>query len=195
MTFTDQLRQHTQTVLKPIINLLAQIGVTPNMLTWLGLLIHLPIGYLLAQGRWRLAALVGIFSLTDALDGALARQLGTAGKPFGAFLDSTLDRISEIILFGGMIYYFNQNQQTGYLFLAFAAATGSLMVSYSRARAEALGVSCKDGLFSRVERYLILFVCGLAQWPVGCVVILAVGTWLTTLQRGVLVWRHFRVKR
>lgn len=194
-TVTDHLRQSSRVVIDPIVTMLAKWGVHPNALTLLGLLVHIPIAWLIANNQFRWAVVVGILSTVDALDGALARKLGIAQKGgFGGFLDSTIDRIAEIILFGGFLYYFNAQGNSLGVLIAYAAVTGSVMVSYARARAEGMGYSCKEGLLSRVERYLILFVCGLAQQPFLCVAILAFGTWLTVIQRFYVVWQQAEKK-
>ena len=108
ITLTDRLRVMFADVIDPIVTFLAKIGVTPNALTMLGVVLHIPVAYFLTQGQWRLASLMGLFSFFDALDGSLARKLGTIENNFGAFLDSTSDRISEIILFTGFAFFFIQ---------------------------------------------------------------------------------------
>lgn len=191
-TLTDHLRANTRFIVDPVVDLLARIGVTPNTLTLFGLLIHLPVAWLLAIGAWRWAALVVLLGLSDAFDGALARKLNTPAGGFGAFLDSTSDRIAEIILFGGFVYYFATHAQPLYALAALAALGGSLMVSYTRARAEALGYSAKVGFLSRIERYFVFLVCCLLNLPHVAVSILAFGTWFTVGQRFYAVWRQTR---
>jgi CDP-diacylglycerol--glycerol-3-phosphate 3-phosphatidyltransferase len=194
ITFTDRLRVWTRAIIDPIVTVLARLGITPNMLTVLGMVGHIPAAWFVATGRFRIAAIIGLVSLLDSLDGALARKLnaGHGGKGFGAFFDSTLDRISETILFAGLIWWFGRQGDVWLTLLAYAALTGALLVSYTRARSEALGYHCKEGLFSRVERYLVLFVCGLLLRPDWAVWVLAIGTWFTVLQRIVVVWRQSR---
>lgn len=191
-TLTDILRESFKGIIDPIVSLLAHIGVTPNMLTVLGMLMHIPVAYFIIIGEFRWAVVAGIFSTLDALDGSLARKLsrGHGGSGFGAFLDSTLDRIAETILFSGLVYYFAVQGEPIFVTISYAALCGSLLVSYTRSRAEALGYSCKIGLFTRVERYLVLFVFGLSNQPEWAVVVMAVGTWITVVQRMVHVWRQ-----
>lgn len=192
-TLSDHLRVRTLFIVDPLVALLARLGVTPNMLTVFGLLVHLPVAYLLAIGRWQAAALVALLGLADALDGALARRLASAPTPgFGAFLDSTSDRVAEIVLFGGFVYYFAARADALFALLALAALGGSLMVSYTRARAEALGYPCKGGLFSRIERYFTFFVFCLLGLPQVAVAVLAAGTWITAAQRIAAVWQQAR---
>lgn len=89
LTLTDRLRIIFADVIDPLVTFLARIGVTPNALTISGVILHIPVAYFLTQGQWRLASLMGLISLADALDGSLARKLGTSESNFGAFLDST----------------------------------------------------------------------------------------------------------
>lgn len=188
LTLTDRLRIIFADVIDPLVTFLARIGVTPNALTISGVILHIPVAYFLTQGQWRLASLMGLISLADALDGSLARKLGTSESNFGAFLDSTADRISEIILFTGFAYFYIQTADLLPATLAILALGGSLMVSYTRARAEALGYDCKIGFFSRIERYLTLFIFGMLNLPVVLLTILAIGTWVTVAQRIHIVW-------
>jgi len=198
-TLTDRLRRVMAGVLDPVVTVLARIGVSPDMLTILGMLAHFLFAWLIATGHF-LPAGIAIFFIVplDALDGSLARKIGRRGN-FGAFLDSTSDRIAEIILYSGYISWFTQQEQFLVVTAAYAAVTGSLMVSYTRARAEALDYNCKIGIFSRVERYVVIvaslvlsvFLQDLAA--VG-LYILAIGTWFTVGQRVYHVWKQARAR-
>ncbi len=193
-TLTDFLRASTKGLIDPVVAVLARLGVTPNALTIFGLLMHIPVAWALVNGEWRWAAFFGIFSVADVLDGSLARYLNKEStSKFGAFLDSTTDRIAEVLVFGGLVWWFSAETQPLYALLSLLALAGSLLVSYTRARAEALGFECKVGLFSRVERYLVLFVFGMLQQPEICVAVLVVGTWLTVLQRGWTVYQQAKI--
>lgn len=190
-TLTDILRASTKGMVAPVVVVLAKLGITPNALTVFGLVMHLPVAWALVNGAWRWAAFFGIFSVADVLDGSLARHLNKeATSKFGAFLDSTIDRIAEVLIFGGLVWWFSAETQPLFALLSLFALAGSLLVSYTRARAEALGFECKVGLFSRVERYLVLFVFGMLQRPDLCVIVLAVGTWITVVQRGWTVYQQ-----
>jgi CDP-diacylglycerol--glycerol-3-phosphate 3-phosphatidyltransferase len=115
------------------------------------------------------------------LDGAVARAAGK-GSPFGAFLDSTVDRYAEILPYLGLAFAFRDDRL---FYLPFLAITGSLMVSYARARVEGLGGSCRVGLLERPERIVLLFL-GLILGPLALkvsLVLLAVGSHVTALQR------------
>lgn len=193
MTITDFLRARTQFLIDPIVNFLARYRLSPDLLTVLGVVGHFLIAWLIAQGQmqWAAVAMLLIAPL-DALDGALARKLGRLQGGFGAFLDSTLDRLAEIILFGGFIFYYVQIGRPGMLAVAYIAITGSIMVSYARARAEALGFDCKVGVLSRVERYVVMMVFLVFNRPDVVVIILAIFTYVTVFQRMFHVWRQAR---
>ena len=191
MTFTDYLRVYTRPIIDPIVTFLARYRLSPNTLTVLGALSHIFFAWLIANGHMRWAA-VAIFFIgpLDALDGALARKLGQKQAGFGAFLDSSLDRIAEIILFGGFILYYVEQDNTTLLAIAYLAITGSLMVSYARARAESLGYSGKIGLLSRVERYSVMMFFLVLDLPHIALILLAGFTYFTFFQRMHHVWKQ-----
>lgn len=169
---------------------LGRLGFTPNALTVIGSVLTGLVGLLAAQG-WFLAAGLGLwlFSLSDTLDGALARATGRV-SPFGAFLDSVCDRYAEAGVFLGLVWWFHTAGSGLGVMLAFLAAISSLMVSYARARAEGLDYHAEVGWFQRPERIVALgFGLVVAQWvPVALLValgLLAVLTTVTVVQR---VW-------
>jgi CDP-diacylglycerol--glycerol-3-phosphate 3-phosphatidyltransferase len=181
----------TRGLLTNIATVVAKTGLTPNMLTWLGFAVSGVTGLALSRGAFAAGGiLVLVAGVFDALDGSVARVTGRVSK-FGAFLDSTLDRIAEIVTFLGLLVYFagqgDGRQQVALIYLAVA---GSLMVSYARARAEGVGYECKVGLFTRLERVLVLslgLIFGLvhvALWMI------AVGSWLTAFHRMWHVWQE-----
>jgi CDP-diacylglycerol--glycerol-3-phosphate 3-phosphatidyltransferase len=188
---TDLLRARTHVITDPIVTFLAHYRLSPDVLTVAGFLAHVLFAWLIAteQFLWAAAAITLLAPL-DALDGALSRKLGRKQGGFGAFLDSTLDRLAEIILFGGFIYYYVQQSNALWLAVAYVAITGSLMVSYARARAEALGYDCKVGMLSRLERYTALVVFLVLNRPEIALVILAVFTYITLAQRMFHVFRQ-----
>ncbi|NPB09862.1 MAG: CDP-alcohol phosphatidyltransferase family protein [Thermodesulfobacteria bacterium] len=182
-TLTDRVRAWSQPFLAPIADFLARLRVSPNTVTILGFLGCVAVGVVLALGYLRLGGLMlAIFGPLDAVDGLLARRSGQQTK-FGAFLDSTLDRYSEIVIFGGLLYFLLETNQSLAVLLLFFALSGSLMVSYTRARAEALGFECKVGLLTRFERLLLLTGGLITGWLLPVLAILAVFTNLTALQR------------
>ncbi len=191
-TITDRARALAKPAIDPIVTFLARYRFSPDTLTIAGMLGHFLVVWFVVQDQmfWAGVGLLVIAPL-DALDGSLARKLGRKQGGFGAFLDSTLDRIAEIILFGGFIYYYTAvRQDTLFALIAYAALTGSIMVSYTRSRAEALGYDCKTGLFGRLERYVLLVVFLLLGLPDVLMVLLAVGTAVTTAQRMWYVWQQ-----
>lgn len=175
------LREWTKGLLASIARLISRTGVSPNILTLSGFLATLGVSYVLALGHERVAGLLIIpVGLFDTLDGALARAMDKA-TPFGAFFDSTLDRFAEIALYLGLLYLYRGS--TLEPVLIYLAITGSLMVSYTRARAEGLGLECKVGLFTRFERLAVLVVGLLLEQTFIALIILAIFSNLTALQR------------
>jgi CDP-diacylglycerol--glycerol-3-phosphate 3-phosphatidyltransferase len=168
---------------------LSRTGITPNALTVVGLALNFVVagvlasGSLVAGGVLLLAA--GVF---DMLDGALAKVTNQMTR-FGAFLDSTLDRYSEIVVFFGLLIHLQANGLQVETALVYAAAAGSLLVSYARARAEALGFDCEVGLLARPERVIVLAAGLLLGYPAVALWVLALMTNVTAVQRIVHVWR------
>ncbi len=192
-TLTDRLRLRTKFIIDPVVDLLARFRLGPDFLTVLGFLTHILFAWLIAMGEFRWAGVaIAVLSPLDALDGALARKLGRKQGGFGAFLDSSLDRLAEIVLFGGFIYYYYVQVDPAMLAVAYLAVSGSLMVSYARSRAEALGFQAKMGILSRVERYVVLVVFLLLELPHIALMIIAVLTYFTFFQRMWAVWKQSR---
>ena len=165
----------------PVALLMGRMGLTPNIVTIIGLLIAVVAAYLIGVGLWWAGGLVALFAgIFDMFDGALARMTGRASD-FGALLDSTIDRVSEaVVLLGVLAYYIANDNDIGAL-LVYAALVGSIMVSYMRARSEGLGIECKVGVMQRPER-VALTGLGLivAHWiPVVMLIVLGVITALT----------------
>jgi CDP-diacylglycerol---glycerol-3-phosphate 3-phosphatidyltransferase len=186
-TFTDFLRSTFQGVVIPVAGFLNQIGLTPNMVTVAGLVGQVIASAFLAVGRMTTGGLILVLvAPLDFLDGSMARLRGTPTR-FGAFLDSVTDRYAELAIFGGLLIYYSQQQDWLACSMVYLAAAGSVMVSYVRARAEGVGYDAKIGLLSRVERYLILFPLLIFNVPFWAVVILAIFTNITALQRIIYV--------
>ncbi|MDV2480957.1 CDP-alcohol phosphatidyltransferase family protein [Methanoculleus sp. Wushi-C6] len=179
----DRLRARTNGLLTQIATLIARTGATPNTLTIFGFVGMAVAGALCAAGSFFAAGVVVSASCVfDALDGALARASGAASA-FGAFLDSFLDRYAEAAIYAGLLAYYAWTAAPWGVGAAFAAATGSLMVSYARARAEGLGVECRAGLFARPERIAIIIIGLLTGFVLPALVILAVATNATAVSR------------
>jgi len=178
----------------------ANTGLTPDMLSLSGvaLCISGSVAVYFVDRAWWLyllgAALYVIGAIMDILDGALARA-GGKGTPFGAFLDSTLDRVGEAFMLGAAALVFARDGQTWAIAIAFAAVVGSLLVSYTRAKAETLGLRGDVGFGSRVERVAILGI-GLALGSLGAlpwaVLALMVMAWITVVQRILFVRKQLR---
>ena len=141
---------------RPVASLLARLGLTPSMVTLIGLAIAGCGAYLIAIGLWWAAGLVVLLAgIFDLFDGALARATGKASD-FGALLDSTVDRVSEAVVFLGLlVYYLSSDDDVGSV-LVYIALVGSIMVSYMRARSEGLGIDCKVGVMTRPERVVVV---------------------------------------
>lgn len=189
-TFTDFLRRIFRGVLESLAAFANRLGIKPNFVTAGGLLGNFLASVLIATGHlfWGglIAMLVGPL---DALDGAIARLRGESGK-YGAFVDSVTDRYSEIALYGGLLVYFNETGSWRDALLVFFAAVGSIMVSYVRARAEALHYTAKIGLFTRAERYLVLVPGIILGYPRVSLWLLAILANFTALQRFLHVRRQ-----
>ena len=182
-TLTDWARWRSRSLLDTLGALLAGIGLHPNLMTVIGLLGNGIGALMLAQGKFLLGGIIILaMGPIDALDGATARARGES-SPWGAFVDSTTDRWSEaVILLGLMVHYVGQNDPAGAV-VVMLALIGSLMVSYSRARAEALGFDANVGLLTRMERYLVLVpALVLNQAQIGLWIIATLAN-ITALQR------------
>jgi CDP-diacylglycerol---glycerol-3-phosphate 3-phosphatidyltransferase len=169
--------------LSPVTRLLAGWGVTPDHLTLFGVVLSVPIAVFLVMEKFPLAGLWLLFAgAFDTLDGAMARQMGRSTK-FGAFYDSTMDRFSEAVVFVGFIILFYQRRQPEELILAFAASVFSQTVPYTRARAEGLGLRCEVGILPRWVRVIVLGLGLILGVPVWALWVVAVGSFITTVQR------------
>jgi CDP-diacylglycerol---glycerol-3-phosphate 3-phosphatidyltransferase len=201
MAGLESLRGGVYGIIRPLIDVLVRHRVHPNLLTTLGFLATLAAGFAFHQHEVRVAGfLVLLGGFFDILDGRVAR-LTKLGSKFGAFYDSTLDRISEVVVFLGILSLYNDYRQelgdVGMIYLIYLAMAGSLMISYTRARAEALGLDCRVGLMPRAERVVLIGASSLffGQMWNGIVLkvviaILAVLTNLTAFQRIIWVYRH-----
>ncbi|MBI1878056.1 MAG: CDP-alcohol phosphatidyltransferase family protein [Chloroflexi bacterium] len=187
--FTEAARKYFRILYEPPARLISAWGVSPNVVTVVGFLLMRGVAVVLAQGYlfWGGILIIAV-ALFDAIDGTLARMMGRTSR-FGAFLDSTLDRYSEAIIFLGLFIYLSGQNQKMELLLIYATVVGSLMVSYARARAEGIGISLKDGLFTRFERVFLLVVSLLFNQVTIILWVLAIFTNFTAVQRMYLVWR------
>ena len=177
-------RQFFAPLVAYIVGLLQAAGVTPTALTYSGFLLTAVTALLLAGGYFRWGALLLLIaSGFDMLDGSLARATSQSSA-FGAFLDSTLDRYSESITLLALAIHYSRTPATRTeLVLVFVILIGSLMVSYTRARAEALNLECKAGMLQRPERIVLLIIGLLTGWMQPILWIMAILTNVSALQR------------
>ena len=181
-------QERARTLLAPLVSQLARGGVTPTALTLSGLVLHVLSGVLIALGELLAGGiLLLVAAVCDSLDGALAREIGKVSR-FGAFLDSTVDRVDETAVLGGIaVHFLRLGTVAGMVWsvVVLVGLAGSLITSYTRARAEGLGLECKVGVFERPERVTVT-VIGLllgSRGLVVAVVVLTVLSWLTVAQR------------
>jgi len=179
----------------PAVDLLARLGVTPNMLTAAGVAGNIGAGVLAANGNFLVAGIAVLAaSSLDLLDGALARATGRA-TDFGSVFDAVMDRVSEAaVLFGLLVYFSDRGDRTEEL-LIFVAVVGSILVSYVRARAEIVGLKMKDGLFTRAERVVVLAVGLMVDQATIALWILAALASFTAVQRLAIVWVKTRERQ
>jgi len=183
---------------EPVVRFLSRTPITPSAITWFGFLLTVGAAALIIK-EYLLAAgfIVLIAGFFDILDGALARRTNQTTR-FGAVLDSTLDRLSEaVLLLGILVLYAGEQSITGILLVGFALI-GSLLVSYVKARAEALGLECQVGLFTRAERVIVLAL-GLLLNQISYALIIALAiivmfSFFTAGQRLLYVWQQTKVR-
>ena len=195
------LREPVYRLIDPVVRLLIRLRIHPNVISSVGFVATLAAGLSYHQDHVRTAGLLVLFGgIVDIFDGRVARESGLESK-FGAFYDSTLDRLSEVVVFVGLASLYNtirpDVEDVAMIYVILMALGGSLLVSYTRARAEGLGLDCKVGLMQRAERVVLLglgsLIFGLA-WN-GLVldliiIVVAVLTNLTAIQRIVWVYHH-----
>ncbi len=168
---------------------LYRTGISPNAITVTGLILNALVALVLAGGNYTIGGIcVWLAGSFDMLDGAIARASSRVTR-FGGFLDSTLDRYSEAVLLIGLLWHFLQTGNDTAVMLTYITFVGSIMISYTRARSEALGVRNEAGLFARTERVVILGALLIIGQPVIALWILAIGTNLTAAQRIYHVYR------
>ena len=195
---STRVKEAGRQVLAPVVRLAVRLHLTANTVTVIGFLIVVAASILVATGNLLAGAIVlTAGSLLDAVDGALARATGGT-TPFGGFLDSTLDRAAEAVLFGGVATYYLLASPDPALpvLLAMTALTGSFLVSYTRARAEGLGLSAEVGLATRLERLVLaiggigLAGIGIEMGLIGALLVVACLSVATTAQR---IWHVHRL--
>jgi len=182
-------------LLQHVVSGLAATGLTPNMFTFLGMAVNSWAAVLFALGRFRgAAAVLFLAAFLDMADGQVARRIGRV-TAFGAFLDSTLDRYSDLALYMGLVVYYTLIHRPFYMTLAAVAMASSFMVSYSRARAESLIPSCKVGFMERPERLVLLILGGLFFRMAQALWVIAIISTITVIHRVVYTWQELKAGR
>jgi CDP-diacylglycerol--glycerol-3-phosphate 3-phosphatidyltransferase len=177
-------------IIDRIVRWLALARISPNVLTFLGLVINVCAAYLFALGHFRWAAVVVICAgLFDMVDGRVARATDRVTR-FGGFFDSVLDRYSDLGLFIGLLVYYASINRFGYIVLTAVVMTGSVMISYVRARAENSIPKCKVGFLERPERVVLIIIGGLFNRIAAVLWVIAVLSNLTVIHRMIYTWRE-----
>ena len=183
LTLTDFMRIRFKGILDPIAAFFNRLGLMPNTMTILGLAGNVIGAILLSQGHFSIGGIVILLmGPVDALDGTMARLRGMAGK-FGTFVDSVTDRYSELIILGGLLYYYVETGDKLGSLVVYLAAAGSVLVSYIRSRGQSVGWDTKVGILTRMERYLVLCPALILNYPTIGLWIIAILANITALQR------------
>ncbi len=187
-SFTDWARTQAGVILMPIARVMARLGIHPNTVTLVGFLLQVGVGVVFGLGHLVLGGwLLLVVAPVDALDGALARALDQKSL-LGAFLDSTFDRLSDAALILGItVHYLRQGEHLEVVLLLISLVA-ALMVSYTRARAEALGFPCRVGLLTRLERIVLIAALSAVGLPIVMIWALAVLSVFTVVQRILYVY-------
>jgi len=182
-TFTDRVRIRFKVLLDTIGTFLNNLGLMPNTITIFGLVGNTIGAVFLSQGQMTIGGIIILaMGPVDALDGTMARLRGMEGK-FGAFVDSVTDRYSELVIFGGLLYYYVSLGNVLASMLVFLATAGSVLVSYIRSRGQSLDWDTKVGILTRMERYLVLAPTLIFNIPIVGLWIIAIFANVTAIQR------------
>jgi CDP-diacylglycerol---glycerol-3-phosphate 3-phosphatidyltransferase len=178
-----------------IVDAIAATGINPNVLTFFGMVVNFwaAVDFSIGLFEWG-ASLIFLAGFLDMLDGQVARR-GKRVTAFGGFLDSTLDRYSDMALYMGLLVFYARHGRTSYVVLAAAATAGSVMVSYARARAECLIPTCKVGFMERPERVVLLILGGLLDRMAPALWVIAVVSTITVIHRIVYTWQETKAGR
>lgn len=192
MTYTRAIGLAADKIIRLLVHGLALSHIHPNVLTFLGLLINGVAAALLARGRFQLAAVVIMTAgLFDMVDGRVARQTNRV-TAFGGFFDSVVDRYSDLVLLMGLLVYYASINRFFYVVLTAVVMTGSVMVSYARARAECVIPKCKVGFMERPERIVLLIIGALFDRMAAVLWVIAVLANITVIHRMIYTWQETR---
>ena len=187
MTFTRGIGIFFGAIIDRIVRWLALSKIHPNVLTFLGLLINIWAAWLFAQGNFRWAGVVVTgAAIFDMVDGRVARATSQVTR-FGGFFDSVLDRYSDLALYIGLLVYYASINRFFYIVLTAIVMTGSVMISYTRARAENAIPQCKVGFLERPERVVLIILGALAAWIPGLGDRMAAVLWVIAVLSNVTV--------
>ncbi len=187
---TQRIGESLRRPLYWIVDGLAATGIHPNLLTFFGFLVNIWAAVMFAKGQFPAAGWVMLFAgVFDMVDGRVARAQGRVTK-FGAYFDSVIDRCSDLILFLGLMIHYANVDRRFYAVLVGVAMVGSVMVSYTRARAESLIPECKAGFWERPERIVLMILGALGNRMAPALWLLAIGPNITVVQRVRYTWRQ-----
>jgi len=190
MTVTRLIGRTCGTIINLLVGALALSRIHPNVLTFLGLVINTWAAFLFAAGRFRAAGLVVILAgVFDMVDGRVARETNRVTR-FGGFFDSVIDRYSDLALFMGLLVYYASINRFFYIVLTAIVMTGSVMVSYTRARAECTIPKCKVGFLERPERVVLIIIGALFDRMAPVLWVIAVLSNLTVVHRMIYTWQE-----
>src|SRR5437660_4498309 len=190
MTITHAIGYGSNKIIRLIVRGLALSRIHPNVLTFLGLVINMLAAYLLAVGQFRWAGVVIIGAgLFDMVDGRVARETNQVTR-FGGYFDSVLDRYSDLALLMGLLVYYGNISRPFYVVLTAVVMTGSVMVSYTRARAENTTPTCKLGFMERPERVVLLIIGALFDRMAPVLWVIAVLSNITVIHRMIFTYQE-----
>jgi CDP-diacylglycerol--glycerol-3-phosphate 3-phosphatidyltransferase len=188
VTITQAIGAGCGAIIRVIVRGLSLSRIHPNVLTFFGLVINIWAAWLLAKGQFRAAGFVIIGAgLFDMVDGRVARETNRVTR-FGAFFDSVLDRCSDMALLIGLLVWYGNNNQPGYVVLTAVAMMACVMISYARARAENLIPTCKVGFMERPERVVLVIIGALFDKMAPVLWVIAVLGNLTMIHRMIFTW-------
>jgi len=193
MTFTGGIGKVCGAIIDRIVRWLALSRIHPNVLTFLGLVINSWAAFLFAQGNFRWAGVVVIGAgLFDMVDGRVARETNRVTR-FGGFFDSVIDRYSDLALLMGLLVYYGSINRPFYVILTAVVMTGSVMISYTRARAENVIPTCKVGFLERPERVVLIIIGALFDRMAQVLWVIAVLSNITVIHRMIYTWKETKL--
>src|SRR5438874_3320137 len=192
MTFTGGIGWFFGKIIEKIVGALALSRIHPNVLTFVGLLINIWAAFLFASGKMLAAGVVVTgAAIFDMVDGRVARATSQVTR-FGGFFDSVVDRYSDLALYIGLLVYYASINRFFYIVLTAIVMTGSVMISYTRARAENAIPKCKVGSLERPERAVLTILGALLDWMAAVLWVIAVFSNLTVIHRMIYTWQEAR---